>query len=175
MLAEAPPATPRPSTAHEALLSFPATSSFIPIQAPTVDTYSSLSKGAGASQTQGQRGTAVAICPQTSACPSIQAVATSSTLSVRAPRSRGLTSVGQTSAQQVWQTGALVSQGRVHHQESVPEDFAMAVITQGGVPPVLGWRWGGQLCVRGVVRTCLCLQEVTAATARPFKEKPPTT
>lgn len=128
-----------------------------------------------ASRTQGQRGTAVVICPQTSACPSIQAVVTSSTLSARAPCGRGLTSVGQTLAQQVWQTRALVSQGRAHRQESAPEDLPMATITQGGVPPVLGWGWGGQLCIRGVGKIRLCLQEVTEATARPFREKPPTT
>lgn len=90
---------------------------------------------------------------------------------------QGLTSVEQTSAQQVWQMGALVSQGagQAHHQEGVPGDFTLVITTQGAVPPVLEWRWEGQLCIRGVGRTCLYPQEVTEATARPFKEKPSAT
>lgn len=55
------------------------------------------------------------------------------------------------------------------HQECAPEDLTVAIITHSGVPPVLGWGWEGQLCIRGVRWTCLCLQEVTEATARPFK------
>lgn len=119
--------------------------------------------------TRTDRGTATA----QPACLSIQAVATSSTLSVRAPCSTGT----DISGTDLSTAGALVSQGtgQAHHQEGAPEDFTLVIVTQGVVPPVLEWGWGGQLCIRGVGRTCLCPQEVTEATARPFKEKPSAT
>lgn len=100
-------------------------------------------------------GTAVATCAQTSACPSIQAGA-----------GHQLHTVSQSSMQQ----GTDISEADwCTHQECAPEDLTVAIITHSGVPPVLGWGWEGQLCIRGVRWTCLCLQEVTEATARPFK------
>lgn len=99
-----------------------------------------------------QKGTAVAICPHTSACPSIQAVATKPTLSV-SPMQHGTDTLVQPSAQRLWQTGALVSQGagpeHHHHRES-----AQSAHGGGGVPPVLGGKdnctlgeKGGHACV----------------------------
>lgn len=100
-------------------------------------------------------GPAVATCAQTSACPSIQAGA-----------GHQLHTVSQSSMQQ----GTDISEADwCTHQECAPEDLTVAIITHSGVPPVLGWGWEGQLCIRGVRWTCLCLQEVTEATARPFK------
>lgn len=111
------------------------------------------------------------------ACPSIQAVATSSTLSVSAPHSTG-TDVSGADLGTAGVAGGCT--GEPGHRPSTPSGrcpwtLHPGHITQGAVPPVLEWGWEGQLCIKGVGRTCLYPQEVTEATARPFKEKPSAT
>lgn len=71
---------------------------------------------------------------------------------------QGLTSVEQTSAQQAWQVGALVSQGtgQAHHQEGAPGHFTLVTSHReqchqswsgGGKDNCALGEWGGRACI----------------------------